>query len=333
VTSVAGHAFKRQLKAALAPLARIATRNCARVLMYHRFGPEDPRRRLSANDLDRQLRFLRRHFNVRPLAALAARLRDGLPPEPGTVAVTVDDAYADFGEHAYPVFRENRVPVTIYVVSEFAGGRFWLWWDAVRYLLAQAAPGTYRLGSAASRAEFAIGAAASRDEAWSRLAAIGVALAPLERDQFLCELQSVLAVELPADPTREYSAMNWDRLKSLDPEIVDIGAHTRTHPILARCDTALIEKEVAGSKSEIESRIGRRVGAFCYPNGEPADVDERCIAAVRAAGFDSAVLACGDMADRRSDRFALERMGAAHDQDEFKADVSGVAYLRRRIAG
>jgi peptidoglycan/xylan/chitin deacetylase (PgdA/CDA1 family) len=68
------------------------------------------------------LRFLRRHFNILPLRELVSHLRSGSTLDPRTVVLTVDDAYADFGEHAYPVFREHGIPVTIYVVSEFAGG-------------------------------------------------------------------------------------------------------------------------------------------------------------------------------------------------------------------
>jgi hypothetical protein len=81
----------------------------------------------------------------------------------------------------------------------------------------------------------------------------------------------------------------------------------------------------------IEEQIGRRVSAFCYPNGEWSDVDERCIAAVRDAGFDSAVMACGEMVRKDSNPYALERMYASHDASEFESDLSGVAYLRGRI--
>jgi peptidoglycan/xylan/chitin deacetylase (PgdA/CDA1 family) len=301
--------------------------------MYHRFGPGEPDRRLDANGLDRQLRFLRRHFNIVPLRSLIARLDAGEAPDPRTVALTVDDAYADFGEHAYPVFRKHGMPVTIYVVSEFAGGRFWLWWDAIRYLVTQAERGAYRLDSPRARLDIALGDRASRVAAWSALAGIGVTFAPAERDAFLLDLQGTFSVTLPECPLREFAALSWDDLNALDPDIVEIGAHTRTHPILARCDSARITEEVVGSKGAIEARVGRRVSAFCYPNGEPADVDERCVAAVREAGFDSAVMSCGDLVHRGANPYALERMGAPHEEGEFKSDVSGIAYLRRRLTG
>jgi peptidoglycan/xylan/chitin deacetylase (PgdA/CDA1 family) len=326
-------AIKSGAKRALAPLARLATRERARVLMYHRFGPGDRDRKLDAEELDRQLRYLRRHFRVVPLGALVACLRDGDAPAPLTVAITVDDAYADFGEHAYPVFRRLGIPVTIYVVSEFAGGRFWLWWDAVRHLVEVAPPGRYRLDCPPGPLKFSLADRASRHAAWSALAGVGVKLAPAEREQFLRDLQRTLMVALPASPSPEFAALSWDALRALDPDIVEIGAHTRTHPTLSRCDTARIREEVGGSRREIEERTGRRVRAFCYPNGEPDDVDGRCVAAVREAGFDSAVLACGGMIGGGADRYLLERMGAPHMAGDFEGDVSGISYLRQRLAG
>jgi peptidoglycan/xylan/chitin deacetylase (PgdA/CDA1 family) len=326
-------AIKTGAKVALAPLARMATGRWARVLMYHRFGPGDPNRRLSAEALDRQLRYLRRHFNVVPLRDLVERLAEGRAPEPRSVALTVDDAYADFGEHAYPVFRRHGVPVTIYVVSQFAGGRFWLWWDAIRHTVARAERGTYRMDLPDGPLELALHDAQSRDEAWSALAAVGVTLEPSRRDAFVLAVQDAFSVLLPASPTAEYAALSWSELRSLDADIVEVGAHTRTHPILALCDSARIADEVSGSKAEIESQLGRRVRAFCYPNGEPQDVDERCVEAVRAAGFDSAVLACGGMIRAGANRYLLERLGAPHDEGEFEGEVSGIGFLRQRIAG
>src|SRR6267378_9401 len=117
--------MKAWAKQALAPAVRIATRRCARVIMYHRFESEGFTSGLDVCTLERQLGYLRRHFNVIPLRDLVSRLRSGTDPEPYSVAVTVDDAYADFGELAYPVFLRHGVPVTVYVVSEFASGRIW----------------------------------------------------------------------------------------------------------------------------------------------------------------------------------------------------------------
>jgi peptidoglycan/xylan/chitin deacetylase (PgdA/CDA1 family) len=62
---------------------------------------------------------------------------------PGIVALIIDDAYSDFGEDTYPVFERHQVPVALYVVSDLAAGRTWLWWDAIRHMLDCAADGEH----------------------------------------------------------------------------------------------------------------------------------------------------------------------------------------------
>jgi peptidoglycan/xylan/chitin deacetylase (PgdA/CDA1 family) len=293
--------------------------------MYHRFGEDDTGRRLSIDLLDQHLDHLRRHFHVVPLHNLVTRLKSGRDPEPYSVALTVDDAYADFGALAYPVFLRHRIPVTLYVVSELAGGRMWLWWDAIRYILTRASEGRYRVD--AYDVAVPVSNVASRHAAWDRLASLGLPLSSDDREVYLQTLQRVFAVELPPSPSPEFSAMTWDALRALDPGLVEVGAHTRTHPILSRCSPERVTREVAGSKVEIEERLGREVRSFCYPNGTWADVNEHCFEAVREARYESAVMSCGRLIRRRSDVYALPRMSAFGTWEFFLAQVSGFPLL------
>jgi peptidoglycan/xylan/chitin deacetylase (PgdA/CDA1 family) len=330
----ATHRLKVVVRRAASPIARAITRRSARILMYHRFGPGDPGRKVTTDALDLQLSMLRRRFNVVPLRELVGCLLSGRPFPPNAVAVTVDDAYADFGTYAYPLFKKHRVPVTLYVVSEFAAGRLWLWWDALRYMLDACRPGRRSLTIRNKVITFASDDGASKHQAWLELAAIGNSLGPDDRADYLLEAQDALSVTLPDAPPPAFAALSWDQLRAFDPAIVEIGAHTRTHPILALCTPDRIVREVAGSKADIEAQIGRPVTSFCYPNGQWSDVDERCIRAVQDAGFDNAVLACGQLVHRGSNRFALERLAPSFDFSEFESDLSGVAYLRQlRTAG
>jgi peptidoglycan/xylan/chitin deacetylase (PgdA/CDA1 family) len=42
---------------------------------------------------------------------------------PGSIAITFDDGFRNFYEHAFPVLREFRVPATVFVVSGYCGRR------------------------------------------------------------------------------------------------------------------------------------------------------------------------------------------------------------------
>jgi peptidoglycan/xylan/chitin deacetylase (PgdA/CDA1 family) len=67
---------------------------------------------------------------------------------------------------------------------------------------------------------------------------------------------------------------------------VTIGAHSRTHPDLRACTPANLEREVRGSKEDLEDLLAKPVTSFAYPTGL---TDGRVLAAVVAAGFTSAV--------------------------------------------
>jgi peptidoglycan/xylan/chitin deacetylase (PgdA/CDA1 family) len=76
--------------------------------------------------------------------------------------------------------------------------------------------------------------------------------------------------------------MNWDELQGFADAGWDIGSHTRTHADLTRLDDQALENELAGSKNDIEARLGRPVTAVSYPYGL---CDDRVRSAARTAGY------------------------------------------------
>lgn len=80
--------------------------------------------------------------------------------------------------------------------------------------------------------------------------------------------------------------MTRTQLLEMDGAGVTIGAHSRTHPDLRACSHSELEREVRGSKDDLEELIAKPVTSFAYPTGL---LDERVLAAVVAAGFTSAV--------------------------------------------
>ena len=326
-TSIAGGdegRWKRLAGVVGAPFARAMTQAHDRVLMYHRFGT-GARRRLDPAAFERQLEYLVRHFDVRPLSSIA-----GPEPQPRrrqSVALTVDDGYADFAEHAYPLIRRFEVPVTVFVVTRFADGDFWLWFDAVHHLvhttrftharvrLADGQPLTLDLSSFHAR-----------EAAWSAVGERCLQMDPATRQATIDALQAALGVPLPSRPTPDYRAMSWGELQALDPGLVTIGSHTQTHPVLSRCDDAAIVREVAQSKHDIAARLGRAVETFCYPNGQPEDYDARAVEAVRAAGYRCATVAHGELG-AGNDAYRVQRIAVPFDFPGFQRAVDGVTTL------
>ena len=64
-----------------------------------------------------------------------------------------------------------------------------------------------------------------------------------------------------------FDMMNWDDLLSLDPDLITVGSHTLSHPILTSLSAQEIELELMESRRCLEQRLQRPVDFFCYPNG------------------------------------------------------------------
>lgn len=62
--------------------------------------------------------------------------------------------------------------------------------------------------------------------------------------------------------------MNWDEVKTLAENGVEIGSHTRTHPSLKSMAAEGLGNEILSSRQDIEANTGMPVKTFCYPSGE-----------------------------------------------------------------
>src|SRR5262249_52986902 len=94
-----------------------------------------------------------------------------------------------------------------------------------------------------------------------------------------------------------------------------IGAHSRTHPTLT-APTVDLSSEVAGSRADLERKLGTAPDLFAYPYG---DWNARVQAAVRDAGF-RAARAFGRPADSAAaaDLFALHGTMVTDDMVAFE---------------
>jgi peptidoglycan/xylan/chitin deacetylase (PgdA/CDA1 family) len=292
-------------------LARRLTARPARILMYHNFCGDlpAPPDRTSAHMFRRQMLHLRRHYQPVRLRELGARLADGGAPAARSVAITVDDGHANFLRFALPILRELDIPATLFVLSENSGD--WLWTDKWEYLRAHAAPEH------------------DGDPQLTELKR----MPPADRDRCLSDFARRLAVALPPRPPAAYELASWDDLRELAASgLVDIGSHSRTHPMLADADADDAWDEIAGSRRELEQRLDVEIASFCFPFGMPADYRPDQLAMVARAGYSCAVAAHFGYVTNESDRFALPRIGRVFaDMTRFRQDLDGAEYLWRRV--
>jgi len=108
-------------------------------------------------------------------------------------------------------------------------------------------------------------------------------------------------------PDREYAdrqALTIDEVRAL-ADVVDLQAHTRSHPVLPTCSDERAEAEIAGSADDIERLTGRRPAAFAYPNG---DRSARDVELVKRLGFECAFTTDPGYNDAGTDSYQLKRI-------------------------
>jgi peptidoglycan/xylan/chitin deacetylase (PgdA/CDA1 family) len=81
--------------------------------------------------------------------------------------------------------------------------------------------------------------------------------------------------------------VTWGDLEKAHAAGFDIGSHTRTHARLADSlnERSVLEDEIAGSKADLERRLGIECRYISWPYGRLQDVNDSAVDVVRKAGY------------------------------------------------
>jgi len=255
---------------------------------------------VDAQRFDAQLAWLTGLFNVLPLDEAIERLRDGTLP-PRAACITFDDGYADNAEVALPILKRHNATATFFISTGFLdGGRMWN--DTIIESVRRAPGNMLDLSS------LGLGRHDISDPA-ARRRAIGAILGSIKYLAHAERLEQVAAVERNiGEPLPNDLMMRSEQVRLLADSGMTIGAHTVSHPILARLPTAEARQEIASSRETLKAITGRPITLFAYPNGKPTeDYLLEHVAMVRELGFSGAVSTAWGAASMSDDFFQLPR--------------------------
>ncbi len=113
-------------------------KNSAVVFMYHKFGVSKyPSTNVSIDQLDAHINeFTKEKYSLVPLEFIVDTIiNDGQLPK-NTIGISIDDADKSFFINAWPKFKKNNIPVTLFVnTSTIANNnKSYLNWDQIRVL-------------------------------------------------------------------------------------------------------------------------------------------------------------------------------------------------------
>jgi peptidoglycan/xylan/chitin deacetylase (PgdA/CDA1 family) len=303
------------------------------ILLYHRVAdlPLDSQLLgVTPQHFAEHLEILRRYGRPMRLQQLIQALQSGRLPR-RAVVITFDDGYADNLYYAKPLLERYDTPATVFMTTGYIGQRHEFWWDELERLLLEPGtlPATLRLHINGSLYQWELGETAHYDEktaqrhrCWNTLEKYNPSqrqsiyrtlcqlLRPLpnsERQMALNELRAQTRVASTGRLT--HCPLTSEEIYHLaEGGLVEVGAHTVTHPVLSALPPATQRSEIEQSKLYLEALLGHPITSFAYPYGSRSDYMAETVTAVEKAGF---ICACANFpgtVQRHANNFELPRV-------------------------
>lgn len=249
-----------------------------RVLTYHRVA--DPAATPHLNPalvsatpaaFEASMKTLARHYRVVSIEEVLECVRRARPLPARAVLLTFDDGYRDFAEIAWPILRWLRLPVTLFVPTAYPGDpTLEFWWDRLYRAFAHCRVDRVEGG--------ALGPLPLRTPAERRtsLKRLLTHVKSISHDTAMSVVDGICAtLECPA--ARERSVLTWEELRRLVREGVNVGSHTRTHPILTMIPSRRLREEIRGARQDLDREIGGMLPVLAYPAGAHDSVVLRAV--------------------------------------------------------
>lgn len=293
------------------------------VLIFHRVLPEpDPLfpDEMHARRFDELCGWLASWFNVLPLDKAVLQLKAGTLPA-RAACITFDDGYADNLHLAMPILQSHGLKATFFIATGFLdGGRMWN--DTVVESIRACGLPVLDLSSL-SLGLHTLGTIDNRRAAIARLIGQIKYRSIEERIAITRQIATLAHVQQPQN-----LMMTSREVKAMHQAGMQIGAHTNSHPILARLTDEQAREEIQSSKSFLEKLLDERVGHFAYPNGKPEeDYTPKSVEIVRSLGFDAAVSTQWGASGAKDDPYQLRRF-TPWDQGKLRFGVRMLTNLR-----
>jgi len=281
----------------------------ALILLYHRVAEVDCDPQLlcvSPRHFQEHLEVISHYYRPLSLQNLVQHLKKGQMTR-RSIVITFDDGYADNLLSAKPLLDQYGTPATVFVTSGQVNSKSEFWWDELDRLLFQRGtlPQKLSLRVAGKHYEWDLGACAAYSDyiyrrhchwnvlkkedpttlqiIYSELCNLLHSLQEPERQDVLDQIRNWAGMD--SKGRESHRALTSDEaIKLASDGLIEVGAHTVTHPVLAALRAPAQDHEIKKSKGHLEETLGQPVTSFSYPYGGRADYSQETVNIVRDAG-------------------------------------------------
>ena len=280
------------------------------ILCYHRVGTEGVPlfSRLDPRVFEAQMKYIRKHYRIVPLGQMCAELTNDDVMRP-TLAITFDDGYRDLYTHALPVLRKYAIPATIYLIGRSMETGESPWYDRIFVALEHVAGNAIEVEMDAPR-RFALTSVADRRQAAWEIVCFLRTVSDARRRAWCVEFETRMK---PPQAELANRILDWNQVRSMQASGISFGAHTMTHPSVARLASTDLEQELGASRSLLESKLDAPTVDFAYPFGKLSDCSLAADSYLARSGYRSAVTTVEGINSFGANSFRLNRMQISDD--------------------
>ena len=298
----------------------------ALILGYHRIGtsPEALAENcVSPENFADQLHEIRKHTHPVRLSGLVQHLKDASLPQKA-IAITFDDGYADNLYIAKPLLEKYEIPATVFICTGYLGKEFW--WDELERLVtcSQTDLRTLHLQVGGKQFEWhetnvtlEDGQPALRHGFYRALNQFLLSLDVEDQNHAMGLIRNWSDASSPGISTPR-AMSEQELLQLVDGGLIELGAHTRHHPMLPQLSFERQKDEIASSKQDLETLLSEKIAGFSYPNGRATMAAKQL---VRETDFTYACTSLHDVVRPGSDLYELTRF--------WQQDVDGEMFVKR----
>ncbi len=284
---------------------------CGVVLIYHRVAVlENDTHQLavSPKKFEEQIKYLKNRFNVISLQEMISELKNGRMQK-NSIVITFDDGYADNLYNAKPILEKYSIPATIFVTAGMVGSNREFWWDELdKIILSNRIKGCRDMNK------------------YMELHSLLKNMDYEQRDQAIKTMAMESGISLKA--RKSHRILNHKELKELSKSsVIEIGAHTMYHSVLANSILEKYEYEIKESKRVLEEILGYEIKSFSYPFGGIEDVSDEAKHLVKESGFECGIANEQGIVYKTTDPFWVPRRIVRNwDINEFRQNIDSFLF-------
>lgn len=252
------------------------------VLIYHQVFKEQNPYFLNEPDVrvfDQQMAIVSQHFNVVLLSQGLKQLELGTLP-PKSIAITFDDGYQNCRKNALPILEKYQLPATLFIPTD-AMEEGVMWNDKLFQIIHKTRVNSLKLDNSS----YDLSSVQKKIKAFHHLNTELKFMLPDDRNNFISRLSEQLNVD-----TFKRVIMCPEEIKQIKSDVLEIGSHSKTHPIFSMLDTDSAEFEFLNSHEKLSQVINGEVTGFAYPNGKYIrDFNDETLATIKNTPYKYAV--------------------------------------------